>query len=142
MTEANPDRRKTDMPGVVGPGFISITVTDVQRSAVFYEQHLGAKRDPYEFGSTTVAFLGWPAFAVSAPRPGQPEPSPDSTTIVLWWRAADAQALYQRLSDAGVPIIREPFDGPFGRQFTLTDPDGYKINVYEKDQPLFWPPKQ
>jgi hypothetical protein len=23
----------------------------------------------------------------------------------------------------------------------MADPDGYRITVYERDQPLFWPPK-
>lgn len=128
------------MSDLVGPGFISITVTDVQRSAAFYERHLGAQRDPYNFGPTTVAFLGWPAFAVSAARPDRPAPNPQATSIALWWRSADAQVLYERLQDAGVTILREPVDGPFGRQFTLADPDGYSITVYEKDQPVFWPP--
>lgn len=61
---------------VIGPGFISITVSDVQRSAAFYEQQLGAVRDPYDFGPTAVAFYGWPAFSVSAPRPASPVPRP------------------------------------------------------------------
>jgi predicted enzyme related to lactoylglutathione lyase len=129
------------MSDLVGPGFISITVSDVPRSARFYEQHLDARRDPYDFGPSAVAFLGWPAFSVSAPRPGQPGPSPDATTIALWWRSADAQAHHERIKAAGVPIVREPFDGPFGRTFTMADPDGYKVTVYERDQPLFWPPK-
>jgi len=43
---------------------------------------------------------------------------------------------------AGVRIIAEPFDGPFGRTFAMSDPDGYRITIYEKDQPLFWPPKR
>jgi len=41
-----------------------------------------------------------------------------------------------------VPILTEPFDGPFGRTFTMADPDGYRVTVYEKDQPLFWPPRR
>ena len=89
---------------VTGPGFIAITVSDVQRSAAFYEHHLGAVRDPYDFGPTAVAFYGWPAFAVSAPRPGQPGPSPDTTTIALWWRASDAQALFELAAQGGFNI--------------------------------------
>ena len=128
------------MSDVVGPGFISLTVREVERSATFYEEYLGARRDPYDFGPGAVAFLGWPAFAVSTARPGQPAPNPEGTSIALWWRSADAQALYERARSAGVPIAREPFDGPFGRTFTMADPDGYRVTVYEKDQPLFWPP--
>ena len=128
---------------VTGPGFMTITVSDVARSAAFYETHLGAVRDTFDFSpAPAVAFVGPPIpFTVSAPRPGQPSPNPDATTIALWWKASDAQAVYERAKDAGVPIVREPFDGPFGRTFTLSDPDGYKITVYESDVPLFWPPK-
>lgn len=126
---------------VVGPGFIAITVSDVSRSADFYEEYLGAVRDPHDFGPAAVAFYGWPAFSVTAARPGAPSPSPDTTTIALWWRASNAQALYDKVKAAGVRVIRAPFDGPFGRTFMMADPDGYRITVYEKDQPLFWPPK-
>lgn len=124
------------------PGFISIAVSDVNRSASFYEQHLGAVRDTFDFGPDAVAFVGWPTFAVSsARRPGQPGPSPETTTIQLWWRASDAQALYEQVIAAGVQILLEPFDGPFGRTFAMADPDGYRITIYEKDQPLFRPPR-
>jgi len=124
------------------PGFISIAVSDVSRSAAFYERHLGGVRDTFDFGPDAVAFVGWPTFALSAARrPGQPGPSPETTSIQLWWRASDAQALYERMVEAKVRILTEPFDGPFGRTFTMADPDGYRITIYEKDQPLFWPPK-
>jgi predicted enzyme related to lactoylglutathione lyase len=124
------------------PGFISIAVSDAQRSAAFYEEYLGAIRDTFDFGPEAVAFVGWPAFAVSsARRPAQPGPSPDTTSIQLWWRASDAQALYEKAVAGGIRILVEPFDGPFGRTFAMADPDGYRITIYEKDQPRFWPPK-
>jgi hypothetical protein len=53
-----------------------------------------------------------------------------------------AQALCEAANASGVPILIEPFDGLFGRTFTMADPDGYRITVYERDQPLFWPPRQ
>jgi predicted enzyme related to lactoylglutathione lyase len=124
------------------PGFISIAVTDIQKSAAFYEEYLGGVRDSFDFGPDSAVFVGWPTYALSsARRPGAPGPSPDTTSIQLWWRASDAQALYERAASAGVRILREPFDGPFGRTFTMADPDGYPVTVYERDQPLFWPPR-
>jgi predicted enzyme related to lactoylglutathione lyase len=119
------------------PGFISIAVSDVARSAVFYEKYLGAIRDTFDFGPSAVAFVGWPALALSSVRP----PNPDGTSIQLWWRASDAQVLYERAAADGVKILQEPFDGPFGRTFAMADPDGYRITIYEKDQPMFWPPR-
>ena len=133
--------RKTAVTG--SPGFISIAVGEVGRSAAFYERYLGAVRDTFDFGPDAVAFVGWPTFALSsARRPGQPGPTPETTSIQLWWRASDTQALYEQALAGRVPILTEPFDGPFGRTFAMADPDGYRITVYEKDQPLFWPPKR
>ncbi len=125
------------------PGFISIAVSEVGRSAKFYESYLGAIRDTFDFGPQSAVYVGWPALALSgARRPGQPAPSPETTSIALWWRASNAQALYERVRADGVPVLVEPYDGPFGRTFVMADPDGYRITIYEKDQPLFWPPKQ
>ena len=124
------------------PGFISVAVSDAQKSAAFYEKYLGASRDTFDFGPNAVAFVGWPTFAVnSAGTPGQPAPAPEATSIQLWWRASDAQALYEIVAADGIPILREPFDGPFGRTFVMADPDGYRVTIYERDQPQFWPPK-
>ncbi len=124
------------------PGFISIAVTNVQRSAAFYEEYLGAVRDTFDFGPDAVAFVGWPTFTVTSVQgPGRPAPSPETTSIQLWWRASDAQALYEKAVAGGVRILIEPFDGPFGRTFAMADPDGYRITIYERDQPLFWPPR-
>jgi predicted enzyme related to lactoylglutathione lyase len=125
------------------PGFISIAVQDVGRSARFYERYLGAVRDTFDFGPDSAVFVGWPTFALSsARRPDLPGPSPETTSIQLWWRASDAQALYEQAVADGVPILAEPFGGPFGRTFAMADPDGYRITVYEKDQPLSWPPRR
>jgi predicted enzyme related to lactoylglutathione lyase len=124
------------------PGFVSIVVTDAARSAEFYEKYLGAVRDTFDFGPDAVAFVGWPAFALnSARRPGMAGPSPETTSIQLWWRASDAQALYERVTADGIRVLVEPSDGPFGRTFAMADPDGYRVTVYERDQPLYWPPK-
>lgn len=124
------------------PGFVSIAVSGAETSAAFYERYLGALRDPFDFGPHAIAFIGWPAFALtSSLRPGQPGPSPDTTGIALWWRASSAQALFEEAVADGVRILAEPYDGPFGRTFAMADPDGYRITVYEKDQPLFWPPR-
>jgi predicted enzyme related to lactoylglutathione lyase len=124
------------------PGFISIAVSDIGRSAEFYERYLGGIRDTFDFGANSAVFVGWPTLALSAARqPGQPGPAPETTSIQLWWRASDAQALHDRAVADGIPILVAPFDGPFGRTFAMADPDGYRITIYEKDQPLFWPPR-
>ena len=96
------------MPSTVvtpSPGFISIAVRDAQASAAFYERYLGAVRDTFDFGPDSAVFVGWPTFALSSVRrPGLPEPSPETTTIQLWWRASDAQALCEQARADGAKI--------------------------------------
>jgi predicted enzyme related to lactoylglutathione lyase len=53
----------------------------------------------------------------------------------IWFKTADAQATHDALVAAGVTILRPPTDGRFGRQFTLLDPDGYPITIYDRDAP-------
>jgi predicted enzyme related to lactoylglutathione lyase len=124
------------------PGFISIAVADAERSAAFYERYLGAIRDTFDFGPGAIAFVGWPTFAINSARAPLAEGAAASSPVQLWWRASDAQALFERVAADGVAILQKAFDGPFGRTFTMADPDGYRVTVYERDQPLFWPPKR
>jgi len=87
------------------------------------------------------------SFAVREPLPGvdlrAARPNP-GVGVALWLHADDAQALHDRLSadDAqalhdrlsadGVPITVAPFDSPFGRIFTFTNPDGYSITIHDQ----------
>ncbi len=48
-------------------------------------------------------------------------------------RGADTQALRDELATARVLVVAAPADGPFGRMFTFTDPDGYAVTI--RDQP-------
>jgi len=121
---------------VTGPDFIALQVRDLQRSADFYETRLGLRRAPVA-PPHAVVFATQPiAFAVREPLPGldleavRPRPGAGAG---LWLHADDAQALHDELAGAGVPIVSPPIDGPFGRTFTFSDPDGYAITIH--DQP-------
>ena len=53
--------------------------------------------------------------------------------VLLWGGFEDlAQALHDDLAATGVPIVAPPFDSPFGRTFTFTDPDGYAVTIHDK----------
>jgi len=75
------------------------------------------------------------SFAVREPMPGvdldaaSPRPG---LGIALWLHADDAQSLHDQLSAAGVAVPVAPFDGPFGRTFTFTDPDGYAVTIHDQ----------
>ncbi|BCJ54452.1 glyoxalase [Actinoplanes sp. NBRC 14428] len=119
---------------VTGPDFIALQVRDLEKAADFYESRLGLQRAPVA-PPHAVVFATTPAFAVREPLPGldldavTPQPG---AGVVLWFGADDAQAVHDRLAADGVPITVPPFDGPFGRTFTFTDPDGYAVTIHDR----------
>ena len=118
---------------VAGPDFISLQVRDLERSARFYETHLGLTRSPagpphaVVFATTPVAF----AVRVTAPGVDLDAAPQPGLGVGLWLFAPDAQAIHDALAAAGTTITAPPVDGPFGRTFTFTDPDGYQITLHD-----------
>ena len=120
------------MSTVAGPDFIALQVRDIERAAEFYERELGLRRAASS-PPHAVVFATQPiAFAVRDPLPGTDlDRGQPGLGVALWLRAEDAQALHDRLAQHGVTILTEPIDGPFGRTFTLRDPDGYAITIHD-----------
>ncbi len=120
---------------VTGPDFLALQVRDLDRAAAFYETHLGLRRLPTSPPGAVVFDTTPTSFAVREPLPGvdldaaKPRPG---LGVALWLHADDAQALHDSLAGAGVPIVGPPFDGPFGRTFTFTDPDGYAVTIHDQ----------
>jgi len=120
---------------VTGPTFIALQVRDLERSAAFYHTHLGLKRLPAGPPGAIVFDTAPASFAVREPLPGvdldaaRPHPG---VGVALWLHADDAQALHDSLAADGVVITVAPFDSPFGRTFTFTDPDGYAITIHDQ----------
>ncbi len=40
--------------------------------------------------------------------------------------------IHDALAAAGPTIISAPADGPFGRTFTFSDPDGYQVTLHDR----------
>ena len=118
---------------VNGPDFISLQVRDIERSAAFYEEHLGLTRQPGP--PHAVVFATQPvAFAVREQAGGfhldeAPQPSGG---VALWMHAPDTLSIHDGLVAAGVPITAAPVEGPFGNTFTFADPDGYLITLHDR----------
>ncbi|HEY1350486.1 MAG TPA: VOC family protein [Ktedonobacteraceae bacterium] len=123
--------------GISGPGFISFQVRDLAAAAAFYEQTIGLKRDPRPFPGA-VAFLSTPIpFGLLEKRPEvdlDNLPLPGLGTA-LWLKAENGQVAYDALKNAGVSMVRDIFDGPFGKTFTFSDLDGYRVTIYDRDLP-------
>lgn len=106
---------------------------DPARSVAFYRDTLGLAIFR-EFPGGTVFFLGGGLLEVSGE--GSTGPGQD---VVLWLQVRDITATARELGDAGVPIVREPRQEPWGLlEMWITDPDGLRIVVVEvpADHPL------
>lgn len=119
---------------VTGPDFIALQVSDLERSAEFYENALGLRRAPASppgavlFTTTPIPFAvrkPLPRVDLSeAPRPG--------LGVALWLHCDTVQELHDSLEASGTAILADPVPSPFGLTFTFADPDGYAITVHEK----------
>ncbi|GAB2814409.1 VOC family protein [Streptomyces daliensis] len=115
--------------------------TDPERSRAFYGQALGLSVYR-EFGTGpergTVYFLGG-GFLEVAGRSEEP-PSPG---LQLWLQVPDAEAAHEELRAAGVEIVREPVQEPWGLiEMWIADPDGVRICVVEvpREHPIRYRP--
>jgi predicted enzyme related to lactoylglutathione lyase len=119
---------------VSGPDFISLQARDLEASQAFYEQYLGLVRS--ETGPPhAVVFTTTPiAFALREIVPGTDLSSVPQPGIgaAIWLHATGVQAIHDALVDDGHTIVSAPIDGPFGRTFTLSDPDGYQITLHDR----------
>jgi len=119
---------------VTGPDFISLQVRDLDASQAFYERYLGLVRSPAGLPHAVVFDTKPVAFAVRDLVPGTdldavPQPG---VGAAIWLHATDAQDIHDALVADGHRIVTAPFDGPFGRTFTLADPDGYQITLHDR----------
>jgi len=119
-------------PHVTGPSFLALQVRDLDASADFYESTIGLTRAP-QSPPGAIVFATTPiAFAVRNPLPGTDlDGGHPGLGVALWLACENAGDLHDRLAADGVPIITEPFDGPFGLTFVFRDPDGYAVTIHE-----------
>lgn len=118
------------MARVLGPDFVALQVRDMEASARFYEEMLGLERVP-GVSPDAVVFATEPIpFAVRRPLVDLDAVDELGWGVALWLGCDDAQGLHDAMKGAGVRIVREPFDGPFGRTFAFVDPDGYAVTLH------------
>ncbi|MFE1664892.1 VOC family protein [Microbacterium sp. P02] len=117
---------------VSGPDFVSLQVRDIARSAAFYEQYLGLRRQPGP--PHAVVFDTKPAaFAVRSPLPGLDlDAGALGRGIGVWMHAPESRKIHEALVADGVTIASELTEGPFGWTFTFADPDGYLITLHDR----------
>ncbi|CAN5493531.1 VOC family protein [soil metagenome] len=114
----------------LGPDFIALQVRDLEASAAFYSEHLGLTRAPFSPDHAIVFATEPVPFALRDPLVDLDAVEHLGWGVALWLKAEDPQELHDGLVAAGVTIVVEPFDGPFGLTFAFTDPDGYTVTIH------------
>jgi catechol 2,3-dioxygenase-like lactoylglutathione lyase family enzyme len=117
------------MPAL-GPDFIALQVRDLEASASFYVEHLGLVRAPVSPEHAVVFATEPVTFAVREPFVDLDAVEHLGWGVAIWLKADDPQHLHDDMVRAGVPILVQPFEGPFGRTFTFADPDGYAVTIH------------
>ena len=51
--------------------------------------------------------------------------------VELWWIVDNADVTYSTLVSHDVEIVSQPSDQPFGRAFSIKDPAGNMINMFQ-----------
>jgi catechol 2,3-dioxygenase-like lactoylglutathione lyase family enzyme len=112
--------------------------SDPERSRRFYRDTLGLAVYR-EFGPIdspgVVFFLGSGFLEVS----GHSEDALDARGMAVWLQVRDLEEEHTRLVTAGVRILREPREEPWGlREMWIEDPDGVRLVLVEvpADHPL------
>jgi lactoylglutathione lyase len=111
--------------------FPILEVSDVPRSLRFYTELLGFRR--------TFSFEGddgQPVFASLELEDGTklaiggPKEAVESGSVAIWLYTDDVDAAVAELQRAGVEVIAEPVDRPWGeRVASVSDPDGFTVHI-------------
>lgn len=119
---------------VTGPDFVSLQVRDLAASQAFYEEYLGLVRSPAGPPHAVVFSTEPIAFALRDLVPGVDLDAVEQPGLgaAIWMHATDVQDIHDALVADGHTIASAPIDGPFGRTFTLADPDGYLITLHDR----------
>lgn len=114
-----------------GIDFIALQVADLEESAAFLSLHLGWTRTEGPPGAVVFDTEPIPV-AVREPTEDLAGGSRPGLGMWPWIRVEDTDALHARLVDAGVEIVAEPSDSPFGRALTFVGPQGYFLTVHDQ----------
>ncbi len=120
------------MASVSGPDFIALQVRDMARSRQFYVERLGLRPAPQSPPGAIVFQTAPIPFAIREPMVDLDAVGHLGWGVALWIACDDADALATTLEEAGIVLAQRPQDGPFGRQFSVADPDGYLLTIHGK----------
>ena len=116
---------------IIGPSFLPIQVTDIERSKAFYTEILGLEIDP-KGPSHAYVFKTEPiAFAIREPNMDLSASTKLGWGVTLWFAVNNIRELYDRIASSEGKILTDIQPGPFGDFFTFQDLDGYILTAHE-----------
>ncbi|WKX20835.1 VOC family protein [Streptomyces sp. HUAS CX7] len=118
------------------PNLFLVYVTDVERATAFYSDLFDIK--PVITTLRYIPFEVAPGvlFALWSGRADQVTPETPRTSevgLMIPGSSTAIDALHAEWAAKGVTVVEKPHDEPFGRTFTITDPDGNLIRVAPVD---------
>ncbi|WP_341302648.1 VOC family protein [Lysinibacillus sp. FSL H8-0500] len=110
--------------------FLSIQVRDLEKSREFYQNILGFEienenPEAYIFKNEKGA-----SFAIRKPLVDLDKAGKLGWGIALWFSVFDVEKRYDEVRGKKVKIVKDLADSPFGKVFTVEDPDGYYITLH------------
>lgn len=114
-------------------GYVAVMVKDVARATEFYTRTFGLTPIPEmsEPGAfTSFKMAGGSMLGIVDTKRGLEVPDfPDA--YELSFEVDDVEGAYRSWKAAGVQMVGEPHDMPFGRTFHLRTPDGHTIRIFQ-----------
>ncbi len=121
------------MAKVTGIGGIFFKAADTEATSAWYAQHLGIPAGKYGWNfewrgkeSGEEGLTVWSPFKADT---GYFEPS--SQPFMINYLVDDLAGLIEQLAAAGIPLVGEIQDEPYGRFAWIMDPNGTKIELWE-----------
>jgi catechol 2,3-dioxygenase-like lactoylglutathione lyase family enzyme len=115
---------------IVGLNHVTLAVTDVARSFLFYRELLGF-RPLCKWPAGAYFLIGDFWFCLNLDNKRQSQTSPDYTHIAFTVDSDNFAFLKSRLLDAGVQPFKE--NTSEGDSFYFLDPDGHKLEIHVGD---------
>ena len=118
-----------DVPGGFRDPFAILQVSDLRRSVGFYRDLLGFELT-YAFPSEADPAYVSLALDGGKLALGRADGPVESASASIWLYTDDCDAAVAELRAAGVRILAQPSDQPWGeRVASVADPDGYVVHI-------------
>ena len=113
---------------ILGLDFVLLHVPNIDQARTFYTEKMGFTVEDQQPGFVqfkqhegTGAIFALQEATGAAPH----------KDVELWWIVDNADATYTTLVSHDVEIVSQPSDQPFGRAFSIKDPAGNILNMFQ-----------